>query len=1430
KKKKKLQCIAFYWRFSEVKKAELVKKIKELGGVFIDSQNFQNNATHLISEYLTCTEKFLNSCVKGLWVLSPKYIEDSYNLGSWQNEENYEHSIKDQNSLLVSASKRWRWKISFYKEQPFSGWKVSLMVESSKLSAYNRLLKYGGARILPMTLPLAAGQLYEITYVIMDPIYTDLVDQLLEYGILSLRDTFILDTILKDEELDPFDYQITNSPMKQNFNIEYEHFFSSLNKCSESKSSMQFLPSSSVPTFLTTDSVELQHKNSCVDQATNNYEPIMISDDEDDPNFKIKDKVNAIHIHEYNNIGSMQKKKQVSIKVVSRRDESILAIKPGIIHLEDVETGHNIKCTNLSDLSKATENLQCVVITNKANIFKDRILKEVEPQVQKKIANRKLSIENENKMKVENENHQEVYSTNVQCNSLKKNVYLYGLPDDSNLIVKSGTEIHDVINDKLLTPQVKSSTNDYQEYHTPLSNISDFDVLTITPKKEHKSSNASTAFLTLPPNIYLYGNSPLSQQKQLDKIKSEEINVKKLRKQRKRTFQKPLLSQSESVGDNCNKRHTSPKLLLQQNPLHHSKLDSKLLKKKLKFQVDVKKCKRRPNVSVVKKSASNAQATVSALDNDIAKLYANNSPTKGGKQLHDEMELTTSPSITKTTLCEKSFFSQISSSPFAISTPKKSQTSLKQFGFSSSFITGLQKPSLSTTVKKTLTSQVQTRRNLVKFLQLNEADKCNKDKKEEKSLKVKHYTGCLKQDTSHSPESKICVKNCDTSKSSLKSPLPLKTETSKSSYVILQERNWPLSYPLNVDLLSCSQATEMNKIFGQCMESDRELLISDFALSYSLPFLGHYPTPLLLRELLLLFLNEEVEVQRKAHQHMMSWLQLYPPVSPELTRVYSEAFNLTSDRYFLIDIFRNAVEKLDGAVGTLDGLERSTPVIWLFTYFVSMFEVNFDSCLKEGNQKSIQRSLIIKWLWGCPQAVFHNSSTNQLLNWLKNVISKPEPNLCLASAIFSLISLASEAIRLASVQWDISRSNFEEDSTHAIAYALATSLKSSFIVDNYELMASLLNCIHLNWLRTLVVSIILSSYNKHLLSDSSQLKSISLTSIVSQFFFLLPPLEDSYAAESSQHVFCNKPCKNENSKKHKLAHNLGKGRTSKINKKNCKGETALHISCKKNDFEKLKELLLTPGVNVNITDHYGWTPLHEACLHGSYECVKILLEYMPNIDSSQYLENYENSLKVDLNASSPDGITPLLDAVRNNHLDICQLLLKYGGKRLLNAKTIYGQTPLELAGSEEMKSVLRDVQLSDSLLELEKDVDNSQSYVDSKISHEDINVRATMFESDIAPLSSSYKLVVGSKYASVTQCSAFLTLLSILITSCLFSNIQQSNGKTENEKFVLKNLSFYVKLLKRHVKYICNPHDFQTLKFHLLIIKEICMNHEVTSI
>ncbi|XP_016093760.1 SMC5-SMC6 complex localization factor protein 1 [Sinocyclocheilus grahami] len=123
---------------------------------------------------------------------------------------------------------------------------------------------------------------------------------------------------------------------------------------------------------------------------------------------------------------------------------------------------------------------------------------------------------------------------------------------------------------------------------------------------------------------------------------------------------------------------------------------------------------------------------------------------------------------------------------------------------------------------------------------------------------------------------------------------------------------------------------------------------------------------------------------------------------------------------------------------------------------------------------------------------------------------------------------------------------------------------------------------------------------------------------------------------------------------------------------NAAGETLLHLACKKNQVERLLRILSVPGTDVNIKDHAGWTPLHEACNHGSMECVQALLQHCPNLQLGSQVQ----------------GVSPLHDALLNQHMHIAKMLLQRGGSPLLKLRDSEGQTPLDLVSFEALREEL----------------------------------------------------------------------------------------------------------------------------------------------
>ncbi|KAH8375188.1 hypothetical protein KR200_001223 [Drosophila serrata] len=120
-----------------------------------------------------------------------------------------------------------------------------------------------------------------------------------------------------------------------------------------------------------------------------------------------------------------------------------------------------------------------------------------------------------------------------------------------------------------------------------------------------------------------------------------------------------------------------------------------------------------------------------------------------------------------------------------------------------------------------------------------------------------------------------------------------------------------------------------------------------------------------------------------------------------------------------------------------------------------------------------------------------------------------------------------------------------------------------------------------------------------------------------------------------------------------------RGSRSYTIKKNNKGETQLHQACISGNLELAKRLI-EQGHTVNVRDHAGWLPLHEASNHGYRDIVELLLD-----------KGAASAIN-DKGGTSCDGITPLFDACSNGFLDVAELLLDRGADATV--RTDYNET------------------------------------------------------------------------------------------------------------------------------------------------------------
>ncbi|GFQ86467.1 hypothetical protein TNCT_453681 [Trichonephila clavata] len=136
-------------------------------------------------------------------------------------------------------------------------------------------------------------------------------------------------------------------------------------------------------------------------------------------------------------------------------------------------------------------------------------------------------------------------------------------------------------------------------------------------------------------------------------------------------------------------------------------------------------------------------------------------------------------------------------------------------------------------------------------------------------------------------------------------------------------------------------------------------------------------------------------------------------------------------------------------------------------------------------------------------------------------------------------------------------------------------------------------------------------------------------------------------------------------------------RLKKFDEEPTPGDTELHEYCRTlKPADLLKTLFSNPRLDINTKNNAGNTPLHVACLAGSYHCVKFLIE-----DSGDRIPDFK--------ATDNEGRMPLHCAVHANALDIAKFLLKRGGYELVVSEDVSGNKPIHYATSDEMKELLQ---------------------------------------------------------------------------------------------------------------------------------------------
>ncbi|EDV29313.1 uncharacterized protein TRIADDRAFT_51497 [Trichoplax adhaerens] len=472
-----------------------------------------------------------------------------------------------------------------------------------------------------------------------------------------------------------------------------------------------------------------------------------------------------------------------------------------------------------------------------------------------------------------------------------------------------------------------------------------------------------------------------------------------------------------------------------------------------------------------------------------------------------------------------------------------------------------------------------------------------------------------------------------------------------------------------------------------------------------------YPTSVVLRALVQSFImvNEDDALQNEGFSLLMECLRRYPPTSAELKREYKLSLCPSihcSKKYtpdsISTEMWRFIIECIDKF---LTGNENNSHVI-ILRFIVKLlwtdYKAFFNSSIintKEKSKQPIMFSLLWPYHYQTPCACDKHT---ELLNAFLSLYER-NPNFS-SEAVSMVYSIYLLSIDCCYVADQYPKSFHQSDWQPFLGeQGLSLAIKLAGRTDQMKCSHSKLNLINnipLDWLTACVCEFILLTFDgsNAIVKTSGKLtnESLSLQKVLNCYFQLVP-----YGRKIKSNDFQKVQFKipqRQNGIFHILTYScMMPGSADKLilyysssiarckrvkgnlEKRNAKGETKLHLACKRNEVNKIKKLIVS-GTDVNALDNCDWTPLHEACNRGNTEAAKAMIKL------SQKLNKNHNMV-----ASGDGGVTPMHDAILNDHYEAAVVLLEYGGPLFLTHQGSCDVTPLELVDEEKKKKRLTSI-------------------------------------------------------------------------------------------------------------------------------------------